>query len=169
MQRNAFSLVVFIAALVCAGVSPLAAQAQQPSAVAVTLAREVIVAKGVTAMTQPIVIGAIESAKNAYVPTNPNLTRELNDVAAALHKELDAKGNFEAVEQIARAYAAHFTEQELKDLLVFYKTPLGQKVIREEPIAFEDGLKSADRWATAFGETVMARVRTEMQKKGHPL
>jgi hypothetical protein len=135
----------------------------------VTLAREVIVVKGVTALTQPIVIGAIESAKNAFVPTNPGLTRELNDVALALHKELDAKGNYEAVAEIARAYAAHFTEQELKDLLVFYKTPLGQKVIKEEPIAFEDGLKSADRWAAAFGETVMARVRTEMQKKGHPL
>jgi uncharacterized protein len=133
------------------------------------VAREVIIAKGATALTQPLVLGVIESAKNVFVPTNPNLTRELNDVAMALHKELDAKSNNEVVEQMARAYAARFTEQELKDLLVFYKTPLGQKFIKEEPAAIEDGLKNAQRWAEAFSETVMARIRTEMQKKGHPL
>ena len=169
MHRKAISLVLFIAALVCAGVTPFAAQAQQPSPAAVAAAREVIVAKGASAIAQPLVIGVIESAKNTFVPTNPNLTRELNDVATVLHREFDAKGNNEVVDQLARAYAAHFTEQELKDLLLFYKTPLGQKVIKEEPIAIEDGLKSAQRWADAFSEIVMARIRTEMQKKGHPL
>jgi hypothetical protein len=169
MHRKAFSLIVFIAALICAGVSPFVAQAQQPSPAAVAVAREVIVAKGATAMTQPLVLGVIESAKNTFVPTNPNLTRELNDVATALHKELDAKSNNEVVEQMARAYASRFTEQELKDLLVFYKTPLGQKVIKEEPAAIEDGLRNAQQWAQAFSETVMGRIRAEMQKKGHPL
>ncbi len=167
MHRNAVSLVLFIAAL--AGASPMAAQAQQPSPAAIAAAREVIIAKGATAMTQPLVLGVIESAKNTFVPTNPNLTRELNEVATALHKELDAKSNNEVVDQMARAYAARFTEQELKDLLVFYKTPLGQKMVKEEPLAIEDGLKSAQRWADAFSETVMARIRNEMQKKGHPL
>jgi uncharacterized protein len=146
-----------------------AAQAQQPSPAAIAVAREVIITKGATALTQPLVLGVIESAKNVFVPTNPNLTRELNDVATALHKELDAKSNNEVVEQMARAYAARFTDQELKDLLVFYKTPLGQKFIKEEPAAIEDGLKNAQRWAEAFSETVMARIRTDMQKKGHPL
>jgi hypothetical protein len=169
MHRKPFSLVLYIAALVCAGVSPFAAQAQQPSPAAVAVAREVITAKGVAAMTQPLVLGVIESAKNTFVPTNPNLMRELNDVATALHKELDAKSNNDVVEQMARAYAARFTEQELKDLLVFYKTPLGQKVVKEEPVAIEDGLKNAQQWADTFSQTVMARIRTEMQKKGHPL
>jgi hypothetical protein len=102
------------------------------------------------------------------VPTNPNLTRELNDVAATLHKELDGK-SAEVVDQMARAYAGRFTEQELKDLLVFFRTPLGQKYLKEEPAALEDGLKRAQQWADAFAETVMARMRNEMQKKGHPL
>jgi hypothetical protein len=70
---------------------------------------------------------------------------------------------------MAQAYAAHFTEQDLKNLLVFYKTPLGQKFIKEEPIALEDGLKRAQQWANAFADTVMARMRSEMQKKGHQL
>jgi uncharacterized protein len=169
MHRNAFSLIAFAAALVCAALSSVAAQAQQPSPASIALARDVIIAKGATAMTQPIVLGVIESAKNTFVPTNPGLTRELNEVAVALHKELDAKSNSEMVEQMARAYATRFTELELKDLLVFYKTPLGQKVVKEEPVAFEDGLKSAQRWADTFSDTVMTRIRAEMKKKGHTL
>jgi len=168
MHRSSLSPFVFIAAFICACLGPFAAKAQQPSAAATALAREVIMTKGANVMTDPLVRGVIESVKNSFVPTNPNLTRELNDVAATLHKELDGKST-EVVDQMARAYASRFTEQELKDLLVFFRTPLGQKYIKEEPVALEDGLKRAQQWADAFADTVMARMRSEMQKKGHPL
>ena len=168
MQRSSLSPIASIAVIVCACLGPFAAHAQQPSAAAVALARDVIITKGANQMADPVVRGVIESVKNSFVPTNPNLTRELNDVATMLHKELDSKGN-EIVEQMARAYAGRFTEQELKDLLVFYKTPLGQKFLREEPNAIEDGMNRARQWAEAFGDTVMARMRSEMQKKGHQL
>jgi uncharacterized protein len=168
MDRSSFSPMVFIVALVCAFLGPIAARAQQPSPATVALAREVITIKGANSMTDPLVRGVIESVKNSLVPTNPNLTRELNDVATALHKEFDGRSS-EVLEQMAQAYAARFTEQDLKDLLVFYKTPLGQKFIKEEPLALEDGLKRAQRWADAFADTVMTRMRSEMQKKGHQL
>jgi uncharacterized protein len=168
MDRSSLSPITLIVALVCACLGPVAARAQQPSPAAVALARQVITIKGANSMTDPLVRGVIESVKNSLVPTNPNLMRELNDVATALHKELDGRSS-EVLEQMAQAYAARFTEQDLKDLLVFYKTPLGQKSIKEEPIALEDGLKRAQRWADAFADTVMSRMRSEMQKKGHQL
>src|SRR5215475_10980255 len=142
MHKNLLSRIAFIVTLACACLGTFAAYAQQPSAAAVALARDVIITKGAGNVVDPMVRGVIESVKNSFVPTNPNLTRELNDVATALHKELDSKSS-EVLDQMARAYAARFTEQDLKDLLVFYKTPLGQKFIREEPNAIEDGLKRA--------------------------
>jgi uncharacterized protein len=168
MHRSSLSPIALIVALVCACLGPVTARAQHPSPAVVALAREVITIKGANSMTDPLVRGVIESVKNSLVPTNPNLTRELNDVATALHKELDGRSS-EVLEQMAEAYAARFTEQDLKGLLTFYKTPLGQKFIKEEPVALEDGLKRAQQWADAFADTVMARIRTEMQKKGHQL
>jgi uncharacterized protein len=168
MDRSSLSPITLIVALVCACLGPVAARAQQPSPASVALARQLITIKGANSMTDPLVRGVIESVKNSLVPTNPNLMRELNDVATALHKELDGRSS-EVLEQMAQAYAARFTEQDLKDLLVFYKTPLGQKSIKEEPIALEDGLKRAQQWADAFADTVMTRMRSEMQKKGHQL
>jgi hypothetical protein len=172
MRKGAFSRNVFIMVVALAGacLGSVAAQAQQqPSPAAVALARDVILAKGVGGIVEPAVRGVIESVKNTFVPTNPNLTKELNEVAFMLHKELDGKGSGEVLDGMARVYASRFTEQELKDLLAFYKSPLGQKYVKEEPLAIDDGLKQAQQWTEAFADTVMARMRSEMQKKGHTL
>jgi uncharacterized protein len=157
---------IAILGIICACVAT--ARAQEPPASAIAVARDVVITKGATGMADPLVRGVIETVKNQLIPTNPQLGRELNEVAAALQKEFDAKRN-EVIDTFARAYARHFTEQELKDLLLFYKTPLGQKFSKEEPAAIEDGLKGAQAWGDTFSETVFGRFRTEMQKKGHRL
>ena len=144
------------------------AQAPAPSAGAVAAARELIVVKGGAAMFEPVIPGVIETAKNSLVPTNPNLSKELNDVAAQLRKDYDGK-KAELVYEVALVYASHFTEQELKDLVAFYKSPLGQKMLKEEPLALDQGMKRAQDWSQEFSEAVLVRIRSEMTKKGHPL
>ena len=144
------------------------APAPAPTAGAVAAARELIVVKGGAAMFEPVIPGVIETAKNSLLPTNPNLTKELNDVAAQLRKDYDNK-KAELVYEVAVIYAKHFTEQELKDLVTFYKSPLGQKMLKEEPVALEQGMKRAQDWSQDFSDAVLSRIRSEMTKKGHPL
>jgi len=110
----------------------------------------------------------IESAKNMLLPTNPQLAQPLNEVALQLRKEYDPK-RAEILTEVAKIYAGRFTEQELKELVAFYKTPLGKKVLNEEPIAIEEGLKSAQAWADQLSGQVIEMYRTEMKKKGHDL
>ncbi len=144
-----------------------AVRAQEPSAAAIASAKELVVLKGGT-MFDSVIPGVIERVKNVFVPTNPNLMRELNEVAAQLHKDYDSK-RADLRTEVARIYARHFTEQELKDMVAFYKTPLGKKMITEEPIAGDQSLKRAQDWANEFSEEVMSRFRAEMKKKGHNL
>jgi uncharacterized protein len=146
-----------------------AAHAQEPSKAAIAAAREVIVLKGGGAMFNPITHGVIETVKDSYLRTNPNLSRELNEVALAIHNEIETNNSGELLDEVAKVYARHFTEPELKNLLVFYKTPLGQKWAKEEPLAIEEGLGRAKDWTDTYAETLMARFRTEMRKKGSPL
>jgi hypothetical protein len=72
-------------------------------------------------------------------------------------------------QELTRIYASHFTEAELKDALAFYKTPLGQKLISEEPKALEESMKAADDWSRKFAVEVDAKFRAEMQKRGKNL
>jgi hypothetical protein len=42
-------------------------------------------------------------------------------------------------DQMAVMYAQEFTEKELKDLAVFYRSPLGTKLNQKQPILFQKG------------------------------
>ena len=66
----------------------------------------------------------------------------------------------------ARLYADRFSEQELKDLLAFYKSPLGKKLIDAEPRAIGLSMAFMNAWAQDFSETVMGAFRAEMRKRG---
>ncbi|MDC7788557.1 DUF2059 domain-containing protein [Rhodoplanes sp. TEM] len=144
------------------------AQAQQPAPSAVAAARELIILKGGNAMFDPIVAGVIEFVKNSYVPTNPQLAGPLNEVAAKLRKDYDGK-RAELLGEVAKVYAEKFTEAELKELVAFYKSPLGKKMSTEEPVAIDQSLKNAQVWADSFSGEVMSKFREEMKKKGHDL
>ena len=53
-----------------------AADAQQPSPSAIATAKEVITAKGATALYSPLVSGVIERTKSVFLQTNPMLGKD---------------------------------------------------------------------------------------------
>jgi hypothetical protein len=67
---------------------------------------------------------------------------------------------------MAKVYASQFTEQELKDLVTFYKSPLGQKLLTAEPKSIQMSMAYLNQWAQNFAETVNAEFRAEMRKRG---
>jgi hypothetical protein len=147
--------------------TPAMAQ-QQPSAEAVSMAKEILAAKGSLTMFEPIVPGVIEQVRSVLTQQNPNLQKPLSETATALRPKLAPK--FEDLKnEIAKTYAAHFTEQELKDLLAFFKSPLGKKSLIEEAKFVEQTLSRAQDWSNQLADDVMAEFRAEMKKKGHNL
>ena len=167
MHINALSRLAALAVLAnCLLVVP--APAQEPTPAAVAAARDMLAAKGSMRVFDAVIPRVVESVKNTLLPTNLNVSRELNDVATVLAKEYDAKRDELSVE-VARIFAQRFSEKELKDLTAFYKTPLGQKLVTEEPAAIQESFQWAQRWADQFSDTVMSRFRSEMQKRGHPI
>jgi hypothetical protein len=142
------------------------AQNKAPTPASLLLAKELIDLKGATKAYDPLVVGVIEYHKNFYMQTNPNLAKDLDAVAAKLAKELEPR-RAEMQQQLTQIYASHFTEQELKDALAFYKSPLGKKLIVEEPKALEESMKAADDWSKKFAAEVDAKFRAEMKARGH--
>jgi uncharacterized protein len=140
----------------------------QPTANSLAIAKEILVLRATTTVLAPVVTGVIEQARGMFEQQNPALGKDLRDVSAKLRKDLDPKRE-EIINVFVRSYAQHFTEAELKDLLAFYKTPLGKKVLSEEPLAIEDGLKAAQTWADQLSASVIEMYRVEMKKKGHDL
>jgi uncharacterized protein len=145
-----------------------AARAQEPSPGAIKLARELIELKGATKMWDPIIPGVIEQAKGMFLQTNPGLNKDLNEVTTQIRNEYAPRsGDLSAM--VARLYALRFTEPELQEALAFYKTPIGRKIITEEPKVLDDSFAQVQQWAQRFSEEVIKRIREEMKKKGHDL
>jgi hypothetical protein len=149
-------------------VSGPAAFAQQPSAASLQAAKEIVAVTGATALFNPLIAGVIEQAKNLFLQQNPALAKDLNEVSAKLRSDLAPRFD-ELSNEVARIYAIHFTEPELKELLAFYKTSVGKKMVVEQPKLVDESLKFAQNWANKLSDEVIAKMREEMKKKGHAL
>lgn len=155
------------AALVVWGLS--AAQAQQASPAALAAAREVVELKGGTKMFDPIILSVVDQTRTALLRTNPQLSKDINEVASNVLVEYASK-RAELQGEAAKFYAARFSEQELKDIATFYKSALGKKMLEQEPLVLDDTFNYVQQqWAPKFAEEAMARIRAEMKKRGHNL
>ena len=172
--RHAMAALVALAAIGIA--SPAAPQtppsttapARQPSPAAILLAKQIVDIKNVKEVFQPIVRGVVEKTKEVFMQTNFMWAKDLNEVTVDVHKQYDPRVN-ELIDASARIYATHFTEQELKDLLAFYQSPLGQKVLAEEPKVLDESMIYAGNWADNLSVDVMAKMRADMKKRGHDM
>ena len=144
------------------------AQSQKPSAASLQVAKQLMTVTHATSLFNPLIAGVVEQAKLFFLQQNPNLGKDLNDVAAKLRTELKPRFS-EISNEVALLYAQNFTEQELKDILAFYKSPAGQKLLQRQPKVIESSMKFAQTWANKLSDEVITKMREEMKKKGHKL
>lgn len=157
-----------IAAMLLCAVASVQANAQQsPTPSQLALANEILDIKGSMTVFEAIVPGVIEKSKNTLLQMNPNLFKDLNDVANDLRKDYAPRlASLRA--DIARVYASRFTEQEMKETLAFFRSPLGKKILVEEPAFVDRSMSAAQDWAIKLNDEVLVRFRAELRKRGHP-
>ena len=146
------------------------AMAQQPAApkaspAAIAAAKEILTIKNAAGMYAGAVPGMVEKTKIALTQQNLNYQKDLNELAPVIAKQLAGREQ-EIGDGMVGVYAGMFTEQELKDLVTFYKSPLGQKLLTAEPKAINLSMQVMNEWAQHFSEVVASAFRAEMKKRG---
>jgi uncharacterized protein len=144
------------------------AAAPQPSPGALLLAKQIVQVKNVKDVFEPIVRGVVQKNKEKFMQINFMWGKDLNEVALDVEKQYAPRLN-DLIDQSARIYASHFTESELRDLLTFYQSPLGQKVLTQEPKVLDESMIYAGTWADNLSVEVVASMRAEMKKRGHDM
>lgn len=168
-RRLALSASILVAAAL---LQPASAQQQptveglpNPPAAAVALAREIATLKQAGNLYSGAVAGLVAQTRDQFLATNLDKQKDLDEVASKVAKDLDGRQN-EIGEAMAKIYASGFTEQELRDLLAFYQSPLGRKTIETEPKAMELSMTYINMWAQKFSEEIATRFKDEMKKRG---
>ncbi len=169
---------LLFAAVAATGIalSVTAVQAQQQAAAplkpvsagALASAKEILESKSAAAIYKGAIPGLTQRVKDQFLQSNLNLQKDLDDAAAKVVKDMAGREN-EIGEQMAKIYANAFTEQELKDLATFYKSPLGKKVIEQEPAAFKSSQIFMSQWAQQVTEEISTKLRAEMKARGKPI
>ncbi|XIA63401.1 DUF2059 domain-containing protein [Bradyrhizobium sp. TZ2] len=148
------------------GPAPAAIPGLKPGTpAALAAAKEILTMKNAGAMYANAVPNLVEQTKNVLLQSNLNYQKDLNEVAVVVAKNLAGREK-EIGEGMAQVYANEFTEQELKDLVTFYKSPLGQKLLASEPRAIQFSMSYMNQWAQTFAETINGQFRAEMKKRG---
>jgi len=145
-----------------------AAFAQQPSPGAMAAAKELVTTTGATALFTPLIAGVVEQAKNLFLQQDPGLGKDLNEIATSMRNELAPRFN-EISDEVARLYATNFSESELKDIVAFYKSPAGKKLLAQQPVVVDSSMRFAQNWANALSDEVIGKMRAELKKRGHQL
>ena len=169
---NTVSRILSAAGLVLGlALAGMPATAQTPSEVkpaspaAIAAAKEILAMKNASAMYANAVPNIVQRTKDSLLQSNLNYQKDLNEVAVIVAQKLAGREK-EIGDGMAKVYADAFTEQELKDLVTFYKSPLGQKLLASEPRAIQFSMSYMNQWAQVFAETVNGEFRAEMRKRG---
>ena len=135
------------------------------SPAAIAAAKEILAMKNASAMYAKAIPNLVQQTKDTLLQNNLNYQKDLNEVAVIVAQKMAGREK-EIGEGMASVYANEFTEQELKDLVTFYKSPLGQKLLVTEPRAIQFSMSYMNQWGQIFAQTVNEQFRAEMKKRG---
>jgi hypothetical protein len=145
-----------------------AANAQAPSANQQKLARQVVELSGAVRAFDSVIPALTRQIYETYVTQNPDLSKDLIATLDELAKEFD-KRKEEVVVIVSQGFAEKFTEAELNDVINFYNSPTGKKLLGANPEILRDAYTKTQEWSGKVSQQMIERLKQEMKKKGHTI
>lgn len=89
----------------------------------------------------------------------------LPDVPDRLWRELELEISKTSLDDLvdlyAPIYAKHLTQEEMNDIVAFYKSPTGKKFGTITPKITEDAMSAGEKWGRKIGERILKRLKEE--------
>ena len=106
---------------------------------------------------------------NAMVPmitqnlsaTHPEIPKKTLDkigarIESLMGKKITAPGGM--VDLIIPIYANHFTHEEIKQMLAFYRTDAGKKLISKMPVVMSESMAVGQNWGRSMGPEITSLI-----------
>jgi len=160
----------FLATLAAIGIAALlalpgAATAQEATAEHLAVARKAVDATQSTASMDAILPNLGESAKQQLIANRPDAADQISTLVDEVTISLAGRrGDLEG--EVARIYARIFTESELNEIIAFYETDAGKKLIRQTPIIARAMDNATRVWTSGVQRDLQAAVAKKIQEAG---
>lgn len=89
--------------------------------------------------------------------TKNTLNKINNEISRIFIEKANAKGGL--VDIIVPIYAKHYSHDEIKELITFYKTDLGKKTIDIMPLIMTESMAAGQKWGQGLGPEISLAVQ----------
>jgi hypothetical protein len=114
----------------------------------------------------PIISQQMFQALKAARPDVPE--RAMNvmsaELSALITEKMSMPGGF--VDLLVPIYAKHYTHQDIRDLITFYQSPVGQKVISGTPQVMTESMAAGRAWGQSLQPDIQKRITAALQREG---
>lgn len=117
----------------------------------VAAARELLVVTKTAELSKQVMTSVMQPMREALPQVPPEYWKEL---------QAEMKGE-ELVELCIPAYTKHLTEEEIREIIKFYKSPIGRKLIEKQPLIMMDTMAIGQEWGRKLGERILKRLRDD--------
>ena len=165
MKRQAWTAVCLVAVLLS---WPGRALPQTVSPEALAAAKELMVASKMTDQLKLLLPAVTQQVRTVIVAANPRAQQDFDAFAPVLQAAMEAR--LQAfVDEGAKIYARHFTAEELRQVRDFYRTPAGEKFLRQQPEVMKESMALGQQWGQAVGLELQKRMTEGLRKRGHDI
>jgi uncharacterized protein len=166
-MRNTI-IVVFASAFLAVG--PLWAQTPSPSPASpppaenVAAARELMATMKATDQFKAILPTIFEGLKPAFVQGRPDMAKDYDAIMPiVINGAMQRLNGF--ADMLANIYASNFSVDELNDLIAFYKSPTGQKLIERQPTIARASMAAGQQFGQNLVQDLRQQITDELQKR----
>lgn len=100
-------------------------------------------------------LGAMDQIIESIKKIQPDIPQEFWD---EFRKEV--KGD-DLIDMIVPIYDKYYSAQDIKDLITFYNSPLGQKVSKSLPAISQESMAAGQAWGQKLGEKVVEKMKAK--------
>lgn len=148
--------------------APAAAPAAPPAEAHVAIAREVVVASGLSRSFDGIPSQIADQIRVGISRTRPELIKDLEEVLRPIVADMSRQSG-QMINAAAILFARRMTQAELTEIAAFFKSASGQKYVNSQPQLLNDLFTEMQVFSQTMGNVMSDRVRDDMRKKGHQL
>lgn len=109
------------------------------------LARELLEVSGAGEMGLQVVRQMVES----FAGSNPDVPREFWD------RFIERVDPEELEEMVVPIYTKHLTAEEMEATIEFYRTPVGQSILRKMPVVMAESMQAGQQWGMELARKAM--------------
>lgn len=142
--------------------APFASQAADPAKV-----HEYFQVMGLHKMLEDLLPTITSNMTNAMHQTNPNLPPDMGEIIAKVVNDimLPLLPQMEAATE--KVYADNLTNEEVAGAIAFYKTPVGQSLLKKMPVLTAQGMQAGQAMMQQHLPEIQQRLVQEIQQR-HP-